>query len=849
MPQRIQTLPIRSFSGIETKTNSVDQPPGSLRRADGLNTVPAGALSFGPRWRTAWSKGQLGENIADALAGATADRVHFVTVALGGTTFLIAWNLTANRPRGIWHVEGTGDPDFTSLGAAVITAPTGDVYRDHADGLDWYGSWVQDELWLGNGTDTNLVWASGALAVLGPTSRPVNPQDPSQAAFPPCLSFIVGSQGQVYGAGNAEQPLRVWAGQIPNKTFPLVRGLKTTDYSWVQLRPNATRITGLGSVGVDLVAHFDIGAPFILAGYDGGQGGWKLVELPTTGAAGAINPNCARDTKLATSYLGTDLELYRLETYKGSIVDRQFNGSKWRKADILTDPAAGVWNEAALKPISGSDYALIFDEKNGRTWLWATMAALTQFGGTLEQVADDFDSLFGMAFSPDGVLYVADYNAGTVSTVVDGVTTDIGLTFSNPVGLAFSAAGDLYVSENGNGRIAKVVLSGPTKTTFASGFAAPWGLAFDAAGNLLAADYGDNSVSSIAPGGAVTGLGLFFSNPAGLAFDATGNLYVAENGNGTVSRVTPGLVKTTFASDLDAPHFLAFDSAGNLYVSQFNGGVVTRINALAAQSNLNFVFSNPAGLAFGPDGLYIANNGDGTIDLVGAGPTQGVYCVDDRTHAITGPWRYPDFLSVCQLRDDNLNGCVVVGITRDGAFLWADLQAIGQNPTGAYTAALPAACAELSAAPTPNPGIPYVGVSADGQQFMQVLAGNALCMTDPWADWTAGSITATRFYNNSRVGLLELSDMDFGAVALQKEITALRTQWARNGIVYVGVFADTGGRLSGGYRGLYYPAPDQLAAIGGESSVVRVRVIVVSFNDYPAVLTGAGINWLPGVEA
>lgn len=844
---------MRSFTGIEVRVSATDQPPGTLHRADGVNTVPQGSLSFGPRWRTAWGKGQLGANIATALAGATPNTVAFVTVAQGSTKFLVAWNVTTNRPRGIWQVEGTGSPNFTSLATVTIAAPSTSVYRDFADGLEWYGSWVQNELWLGNGTDDNLVWAAGALGVLGPTATPASPQNPSQYPYPPCRSFLVGSRGEVYGTGNADESLKVWVSQIPNVSYPLNRGIKTIDYSWVSVQVNATRITALSSMGVDILAHLDIGAPQIIGGYNGDAGGWKAVQIPTVANAGAINPNCGRDTKLATSYLGSDLELYRLETYKGSIVDRQYNGTKWRKPDILTDAGTPQWNAAAMKPASGNDYGLIFDEKNGRTWLWLQMALGAGLDTTKAAFSTDYDQPYGAAYSPDGVLYCSDLNGGRVYSVdEDGNKMDLGLSFSNPAGLAFDTVGNLFVANTGNGTVSKVT-PGLTKTTFADDFDTPWGLAFDSAGNLYVSDYGEGTVTKLTPDGTPTELAFAFSNPAGLAVDASDRLYVANSGNGTVSRVVlPAGPLTTFASDYDTPLGLAFDASGNLYVAQSNAGLVSRVTPGGTSTDMAFTFANPIGLAFGPDGsFYVVENGAGLISrisLSGYG-TQGVYCFDDRTHAITGPWRYPDFLSFCQLRDENLNGCIVCGITRDGAFLWSDLQTIGDFVAPPFTTALPAACAELSVPPTPNPGIPYVGVSADGQRFMQVLDGVAISMASPWADFEAGSVPCTRWFNNSRIGIIELAETDFSDLSRNKELCTLRSIWNQNSIACIGVYANTGGRLSGGWRGSVYPCTEFIAALGGEATTARIRLVVVTSNDFNAVLSGLNVNYLVGSES
>lgn len=489
--------------------------------------------------------------------------------------------------------------------SVTITAPSTAPWRDYTAGLPFYGSVIQNEIWIGNGTDANVAWAGGTLVVLGPAAAPTDPQDPSQAAFPPCKSWLPGSDGQVYGTGNASAPLKIWCGEIPSVNFPLNRGLKTLAYSFINLQVNATSITAISAFASDLIAHLNIGPPQIIKGYRGTAGGWKLNQDPTSANASAINPNCARDTKISQFYIGSDLEFYELPTYKGSITERGYDRSTWRDGQIVTKKSSGQWNDAARKPISGNDYFLIDDEKNGRTWAWLAM----------------------------------------------GVTT-----------------------------------------------------------------------------------------------------------------------------------------------------------------------------------------------------MQGVYCYEQRTGAITGPWRYPDFLVACQLRDENAVGTIVCGITRRGVFLWSDVAAIGDYALPSYLTALPSGCEELTVAPTPDHGIPYVGVTADGLGFKMVLGGQTISMATPWSDWAAEDIVCTKFYNNARVAVIEFAEGDCSLPAIQKEFVNARLILNRNSVIYAGVYVQANGYSYGGWRGLFYPSTDWLAAIGGEGSTYRMRIIAVTFNDQNAVLSGVNVDFLPSVE-
>lgn len=597
----IQSLPIRKFSGVETVVTGVDQPRGTLRLAVGASLNPLGGISNGPAWRLAWNQSALGTAIQTALSGATSSKVHFVTLTRSGYTFLIAYNLTSNRPRGIWQVAGTGDPAFTATSGSAVTATNNTVYRTKADALTWFGSWIDDQLWLGNGTDTNIAWVSGALAFLGPQTVPADTIDPSQFPFPPCKAFVESPTGERYGAGNVTYPFRIWSSEKPNLNYPEPQGIKTTAYSWkdIQPSPGASTITTLSIVGESLIAHFDVGSPMVLTRTPS-PGGWKFDQRPLEANAGAVCHTAARDIKMGPLYLGADLEIYSLKQRVA------YNKADQRDDNIVTSASSGVWNAAMTKPASGTDYFSLFDGKQNRFWIWANMSV---------------------------------------------------------------------------------------------------------------------------------------------------------------------------------------------------------------------------------------------------GSRQGMFCYDLDAKGISGPWFYPDFLSVCQLRDENLNGCVAAGITRDGVFLWSDLSNFGVPVLEDYSNPLGAAYAELSSAPTSDPGIPYAAVSADGLSFKQVLNGQILSMATPWSEFTAGDVTCTKFYKNAFLQVVELSEDAAGLPDNQKEWVNIRALFLRSSRSYWGTFAQVNGYNSaGGWRGLVYPYASLLSGTNGQGATIRIRLVLVVFNDVYSIIQGVSPEFIPSVQ-
>ena len=97
--------------------------------------------------------------------------------------------------------------------------------------------------------------------------------------------------------------------------------------------------------------------------------------------------------------------------------------------------------------------------------------------------AEGLNGADGLAFGPDGLLYVAEEKAGQVTQIgANGLKTAVLTNLTNPEGIAFDTAGNLYVVEDtGNGRLLQRTPGG-TVTTLASTLRAPEGVAIGADG-------------------------------------------------------------------------------------------------------------------------------------------------------------------------------------------------------------------------------------------------------------------------------------------------------------------------------------------------------------------------------
>ena len=189
-----------------------------------------------------------------------------------------------------------------------------------------------------------------------------------------------------------------------------------------------------------------------------------------------------------------------------------------------------------------------------------------------------FSSCTGIAFGPDGNLYIADWGNNRIRKVtMDGVVTTyagsgtagsadgpaLSATFYKPRNLSFDVSGNLYITDWGTQLIRRSSPSGLVSTLagsssgFANGtgtaakFFAPCGIAVDASGTIYVADQGNNQIRKVMPDGTVstlsgsttsgfidgTGNAARFYYPVGLSIDKNWTLYVADYKNNSIRKI------------------------------------------------------------------------------------------------------------------------------------------------------------------------------------------------------------------------------------------------------------------------------------------------------------------------
>lgn len=379
----MKSFNIRRFSGIETKYNGVDQDRGTLRRAVGCLLVPAGAITTTPLWKPA-TPSALGTGINNALAAASAaqNKVHFVLYGNSANLLLVAWEYISGggRPRGFWHVKSDGISWKSGLGSMTATIPNPNVYLGKTYGADWFGSWIGNRLFLGNGVDTNLVWQDGALYFLGPETAPSDQDDPNQERFPPCTSFLRDGNGIVYAAGNrTTNSLRVWLSERPTARYPTVTGIRSAEWSFRDIvNMQGAQITALSMSGSRIMVHLGINGAVEVDAFNNqySRDGWAGEQSPALASAGAPNPECVQDLAGSPLFFGADGEIYNPIPPA-----RAYNQRVNRDSLVASNRCSGDWNREIIKPLGATGASgvgvgiarnfTIYDEKKGMFWVWA----------------------------------------------------------------------------------------------------------------------------------------------------------------------------------------------------------------------------------------------------------------------------------------------------------------------------------------------------------------------------------------------------------------------------------------------------------------------------------------------
>jgi sugar lactone lactonase YvrE len=269
-------------------------------------------------------------------------------------------------------------------------------------------------------------------------------------------------------------------------------------------------------------------------------------------------------------------------------------------------------------------------------------------GGSLDGSGSSarFDAPEGVALAPDGNLYVAEKNSGTIRKVsTQGVATTFagsvgavgssdgagtGARFNAPTRIEADADGNLYVTDTGNSTIRRITAAGAVTTLAGAAgqcgsldgdarnarFCSPQGIAMDRQGVLYVADTLNHTIRRIDRANVVTtiagvagscgstdgrGSAARFCEPQDIDVDSAGYLYVADTANSTIREIAPnGEVRTIAgaagqcgSADGTAGNArlcraagIALDGTGNMFVADTGNGTIRRISVSNAVSTV-----------------------------------------------------------------------------------------------------------------------------------------------------------------------------------------------------------------------------------------------------------------------
>lgn len=245
----------------------------------------------------------------------------------------------------------------------------------------------------------------------------------------------------------------------------------------------------------------------------------------------------------------------------------------------------------------------------------------------------------GLAFSPSGVLHVAEETAGRVSRIESGgsITTVVS-GLANPEGIAFDTDSNLYVVEDiQNGRLLQVTPSGDTNE-LATNLDWPEGVVWASGGTTYITESNfeeldpfnlQTRVTAVVSPSVTVLTTDTLSSYAGITLGADGLLYVTNELSGfasgnsvfTVDPVTG--TRTLFVAGLRAPEGLRFAANGDfpLYVAEEDtgegAGRVSRIEADGSHAPFCTGFGEIEDVAVDDSGrLYVSEDSTGFIIVI-----------------------------------------------------------------------------------------------------------------------------------------------------------------------------------------------------------------------------------------
>lgn len=322
--------------------------------------------------------------------------------------------------------------------------------------------------------------------------------------------------------------------------------------------------------------------------------------MNSAGAIRSINPGFA----IPGGEITIECEGFRLDgegehgVYVNGLPCRLVAASSKRILAIVPDCSPG---EAVVHLESGGNESNTFDIVVG------------------ERLADDMHIVSNPAIDPadDAIIVTRSGSRGqklpnTIYRIeTDGYIDELPDAIVNPSGIAFSPDGNMYVTNRSDGEVYVVSPSG-INPIYANGLGVATGIAFDAEGVMFVGDR-SGTIFRVPAFGAVEEFAALEPSVAAyhLAFGPDGRLYVSAPGlasHDAIYAVDKSGRVERHAVGFGRPQGLAFDSEGNLYAAACHGGRhgIFKISPDGAAIEQFLAGMNIVGLCFTRTGHLVA---------------------------------------------------------------------------------------------------------------------------------------------------------------------------------------------------------------------------------------------------
>lgn len=341
-------------------------------------------------------------------------------------------------------------------------------------------------------------------------------------------------------------------------------------------------------------------------------------------------------TALFQIWFNRDYTLYAKVANNPSLTLETWSPGDRMRLYIRKDVVASIW-KYGVAPVAAAP--AVDPYAKGKIQL--TPDAVVGASGT---DPGQFNAPRGLAFAPDGSMYVADSRNNRIEhltkdgTVIKtwGTFADIskgdapGGTFYEPWGVAVGKDGSVFVADTWNNRIQKFTADGEFIKMWGyfgqaekpEAFWGPRGLAVDASGKLFITDTGNKRVVIFdADGNYVAQFGTAglqagqFDEPVGIAIDKEGRVYVADTWNQRMQVLSPD------------PSGTVFTPTASWDINGWTGQSLDNKPFVAVDANQNVFVTDPEGyrvLEFDSQGKFLRTWGDYSAGTDGIGLASGI---------------------------------------------------------------------------------------------------------------------------------------------------------------------------------------------------------------------------------